>query len=111
MAGAITIKLPETHGKALITASGTEYLPFIKQPVLVYKADSAEQIKRAFTQAKDRELHIGIYTHALFATMNEDQNLAEIANTTDDELDLVGIIVYGLNKKVDKALDGLKLHS
>jgi hypothetical protein len=111
LASSIAIKFPETHGKALISATGTQYLPFMKQPVLVYKAESEDQIRRAFTRAKDRDLHIGIYTSALFATKNEDQNLAEIANTTNEDLDLVGIIVYGPNKNVDKALDGLKFHS
>lgn len=111
LANSIAIKLPETHGKPLVSASGTEYLPFMKQPVLVYKADNAEQIKRALNRAKDRDLHIGVYTYNHFATKSEAENIAEIAQHADENLDLVGIIVYGPNKKVDKALDGLKFHS
>lgn len=111
LASAVAIQFPETHGKPLVNASGSQYLPFIKQPVLVYKADTAEQLKRAFTRAKDRELHIGIYTSALFATKSEAENLVEVAKETDDSQDMVGVIIYGENKKVDKALDGLKLHS
>jgi hypothetical protein len=111
LASAVAIRFPETHGKSLISASGSEYLPFLKHPVLVYKAETSEQLKRTFNRARDRELHIGIYTSALFATKNEEENLAQIASETDDSLDLVGIIIYGANKKVDKALDGLKFHS
>jgi hypothetical protein len=42
--------------------------------------------------------------------MTEEDNLKKTASHTDDEQDLVGIIVYGENKKVNKALDGLKFH-
>jgi hypothetical protein len=40
----------------------------------------------------------------------EEENLAEILKLPDEEQDLVGIILYGENKQVDKAVDGSKLH-
>ena len=111
LASSVAIKFPETHGKVFINASGAEYLPFIKHPILIFKADTDEQLKRAFNRAKDRQLHIGIYTKPLFATKNEAENLVEISRFSDEEQELSGIIVYGENRKVDKALDGLKFHS
>lgn len=111
LASAIAIAFPETHGAPLISASGTQYLPFIKHPVLVYAAETEEQLKRAFNRATERGLHIGVYTKSLFATKNEQGNVTEIAKQTDDELDLAGIIVYGENKRVDKAIDKLKFHA
>jgi hypothetical protein len=110
LAGAVAIGFPELHGRHLVTASGNTYMPFFKQPVLVYKAESGEQMQRVFKRAKERELNIGIYSYPLFSTMNEDDNLQEIAKYTDDEQDLVGLIIYGDNKKVNKAIDGLKFH-
>ena len=111
LASAVAIKFPDTHGKAFVNASNSVYLPFIKHPILIYKADTAAEIRRAFNRAKERELNIGIYTDALFATKNEEENLIEIAKHTDDTQNLVGIVVYGEAKKVNKALDGLKFHS
>lgn len=111
LAGSVAIRLPETHGAELVSASGTAYLPFFKQPILIYKADTGDQLIRAFNRAKDRQLHMGIYTRNHFSTKTEAENIAEIARHTDGNLDLVGIIVYGPNKKVDKALDGLRFHS
>jgi len=111
LAGAVAIKFEETHGKSFINASGSEYLPFIKHPILIYKADTDVQLRRAFSRAKERELEIGIYTYPLFDTKNEEGNLIEISKYTDDEQQLAGIVIYGENKKVDKALDGLKFHS
>jgi hypothetical protein len=111
LASAIAIQFPETHGKAFTNASGATYFPFIKHPILVYKADTDEQLKRAFDRAKEREINMGIYTKPLFNTKNEEGNHIEIGKTTDAELDLAGIVLYGENKKVDKALDGLRFHS
>ena len=111
LASSVAIRFEETHGKAFVNASGAQYLPFIKHPILVYKADDDTQLRRAFKRAKERELHIGIYTSPLFDTKNEEENLVEVSKYTDDEQELAGIIIYGKNKKVDKALDGLKFHS
>lgn len=110
LAGSIAIKFPETHGEEFVTADNVHFLPFSKHPVLVYKADTTEKIQRAFQRARDRELAVGIYTEPLFATKSGEENVVEIAKHSVAELDLVGIIVYGENKKVDKALDGLKFH-
>ena len=111
LASSVAIKFPETHGKAFVNASGSEYLPFIKHPILVFKAETDEQLNRACKRAKERDLHIGIYTQPLFATKNETENLIEIAKATDEDQELAGIVIYGENRKVDKALDGLKFHS
>lgn len=111
LAGSVAIKFEETHGKSFVNASGSVYLPFIKNPILIYKADNNSQLERAFKRAKERELHIGIYTLPLFDTKNEEENLIEISKCTDDEQELAGIVIYGENKKIDKALDGLKFHT
>ncbi len=110
LASAIAIAFPETHGKAFTNASGTTYLPFIKHPILIYMAETDEQLKRAFNRAKEREISIGIYTKPLFGTKNEEGNHIEIGKCRDEEQDLAGVVLYGENKKVDKAVDGLKFH-
>ncbi len=110
LASAVAIEFPELHGRHLVTASGNKYLPFLKQPVLVYKADDVNQMQRVFKRAKERELAVGIYSSPLFETMTEQDNLKETARHTDEEQDLVGLIIYGENKKVNKAIDGLKFH-
>ena len=110
LASSVAIKYEETHGKAFVNSSGSEYLPFIKHPILIYKADTDAALKRAFTRAKERDLSIGIYTNPLFSTKNEEGNHIEIAKYTDEGQELAGIIIYGENKKIDKALDGLEFH-
>jgi hypothetical protein len=85
----------------IVTASGNTYLPFLKQPMLIYKAIDSEQIKRAFNRAEEKELQIGIYFEPLFATMTHEDNLKETASHTDDEQNLVGII-FTAKKKVNR---------
>ena len=111
LASSVAVKFPETHGKPFINASQSEYLPFIKNPILIYKADTTTEINRAFNRAKERKLSIGIYTANLLLTKDEAGNLEEIAKYTDEEHNLVGMVMYGENKKVNKALDGLKFYS
>jgi hypothetical protein len=110
LSSSVAIKFPETHGADFITADGAKFLPFLKHPILVYKADSKEKLQRAFQRARDRELEIGIYTEKLFDTRSGEENVEIISSQNSEYLDLVGIIIYGENKKVDKALDGLKFH-
>ncbi|MDR0811831.1 MAG: DUF2000 family protein, partial [Paludibacter sp.] len=40
LASSIAIAFPDTHGKPFINASKSKFLPFINQPVLIYKADT-----------------------------------------------------------------------
>ena len=55
LASSVAVKFPETHGRPFVTSSKTEYLPFIKHPILIYKAENQEQIKKAFNRAKERD--------------------------------------------------------
>lgn len=110
LASAVAIQFPETHGQPFVSASGSRFLPFLKHPILVYRADDAAGVRKAFERGRERGVHVGIYPRALFATKNEEENLAEIARHADSELDLVGLVLYGPAKEVDKALKGLKFH-
>ena len=110
LASSIAIQFPDTHGKLFVNASNSTYLPFINQPIIIYKAETQEEMDRAFCRAKDRGLYLGIYPNALFATKSEAENHIEIGKLTDDNQELVGIVIFGEVKKVNKALNKLKFH-
>ena len=111
LTSAVAIKFPETHGQPFVNASGITYLPFLRQPVLVYQAAQEQDLRRAHQRASERNLHLGIYTEPLFATKGEAENLAVIAQYTVETQPLVGLVLYGDARQVGKALDGLKLHA
>lgn len=110
LASAVAISFPEIHGKPFPNKYGDEYLPFINQPVLIYKAENEIAIKRVFNRAKERNLYLGIYPESLFSTKNAEENRHVMEEFNIEAQPLAGMIIYGETKKVYKALDKLKLH-
>lgn len=100
---------PEIIGKPYQDASGNEYLPLFREPVLVYAAD-AEGLARLHAKALSRGLAAAVYTEQMFTTGNDEDNRASVAAVQAEDLALVGLGVYGPRNSVDKSTKGLKLH-
>ena len=102
---------PSLVGEPYVDGSGNRYLPMLRQPVLVYAADTAG-LRRAYERAMQRGVEqLAIYTAELFATAHDEANRAAVAAVTADELDLVGIAFRAERKTVDKVLDRLRPHA
>lgn len=89
--------------------SGHMYLPMFKQPVLVFSADK-DQIKKVHQRALSRDIHLSIYTEELFKTDNDQDNRAAVKSCRDEDLQIVGMAMYGPKNTVDKIVKGLSLH-
>jgi hypothetical protein len=109
VASGLGTALPEVIGQPYQDRCGHLYLPMFRQPVLVY-AGSAGQLSVAHRQALARGLPTAVYTEDLFKTDNDDDNRAAIAAVPGNELNLVGLAVYGRRNQVDKILKGMPLH-
>jgi hypothetical protein len=97
-------------GEAYVDASGNRYLPMLRQPILIYTADSSG-IRRAYERAMAREVEqLSIFTRELFSTPHDAANRAAVAAVPAVELDLVGIALRADRKTVDKVLDKLRPH-
>jgi hypothetical protein len=97
-------------GEPYADGSGNHYLPMLRQPVVVYGADSTG-IRRAYERAMSRDVEqLSIFTRELFSTPHDDANRAAVAAVPADELDLVGIALRAERKTVDKVLDKLRPH-
>src|SRR3954469_18904245 len=102
---------PSLVGEPYVDGSGNHYLPMLRQPVLVYAADTAG-LRRAYERAMQRGVEqLAIYTAELFATAHDEANRAAVAAVPADELDLVGIAFRAERKTVDKVLDRLRPHA
>jgi hypothetical protein len=99
----------ELIGDPYEDADGTEYLPMIRQPIVVFSGDSA-QLRAAHAKAVSRELAMTIYTRDMFATGNDRDNRAAVRAVAREDLDLVGIAVHGPKNGVDKTFKGVDLH-
>jgi hypothetical protein len=96
-------------GKPYEDASANRYLEMFRQPVLVYAGD-ADTLTQVHQRALAREIPTALYTEELFATGNDDDNRAAVRAVPADQLNLVGLAVYGPRNAVDKVCKGLKLH-
>lgn len=101
--------VPDILGQPYADADGTHYLPMFRQPVLVFAGD-ALILRNAHRRALTRALPMSVFTSQLFATGNDEDNRAAVAAVQRDELDLVGIGVYGPRNIVDKVIKGGHLH-
>ncbi|WP_395106156.1 DUF2000 family protein [Actinomadura sp. SCN-SB] len=90
-------------------ATGNEYLPMFRQPVLVFAA-SADQLTKVHERALTREVPMAVYTEELFATGHDDDNRAAVAAVEAEKLTLVGLALRADRRIVDKIVKGLALH-
>ncbi|MBF6130206.1 DUF2000 domain-containing protein [Nocardia brasiliensis] len=100
---------PEVIGEPYEDADATSYLPMFRQPVLVFEG-SKEVVRNAHGKALARELRTAVFTSDLFTTGNDQDNRAAVRAVGTDDLDLVGVAVYGPRNVVDKVLKGARMH-
>jgi hypothetical protein len=101
--------VPEVIGEPYEDASGVPYLSMFRQPVLVFEG-SKELLRAAHGRALGRHLPVSVFTSDLFATGNDRDNRAAVRAVTTEQLDLVGMGVYGPRNAVDKVLKGARMH-
>jgi hypothetical protein len=75
----------------------------------VFEGDRVGQ-QVAHRIARDRELTLAPFVHAMFATGHHEANRVVFRAQPANDLDLVGIALRGPKKAVDKAVKGLPLH-
>ncbi|HEY1821913.1 MAG TPA: DUF2000 domain-containing protein [Trebonia sp.] len=103
-------RVPEVIGESYADADGTEYLPMFRQPVLVFEGGK-EALTASRERAASRGLALSVFTADLFATGNDRDNRAAVRAVRPQDLDLVGLAVYGPRNAVDKVTKGARMHS
>lgn len=101
--------VPEVIGEPYEDAGGVSYLSMFRQPVLVFEG-SKELVRAAHGRAISRHLPVSVFTSDLFATGNDRDNRAAVRAVTTEQLDLVGMAVYGPRNAVDKVVKGATMH-
>lgn len=105
----IATSAPDLTGEPYRDRDGNEYLPMLRQPVLILSA-TAELLASARSRAVDRGIPVAVYTYDLFATGHDAANRAAVATVTADDLDLVGIALRGPRNVVDRITNGAVKH-
>ncbi|CAN3701595.1 hypothetical protein MMX123_01590 [Microbacterium sp. MM2322] len=111
LASGIATSAPDLVGEPYRDADGTDYLPMLRQPVMVLTADAA-LLGRARAKAAARDdIALAIYTRELFTTSHDAANRAAVAGVGAADLDLVGIAVRGPRNAVDRIVKGAVFHA
>ncbi len=91
-------------------ADGNDYLPMLRQPVMVMTAD-ADKLRSIRTKAMGRGIPTAIYTEELFSTGHDAANRAAVAGFPAEELNLVGVALRGAKNGVDRVAKGANMHA
>lgn len=111
LASGIATSAPDLVGEPYRDADGTDYLPMLRQPVMVLTAD-AGLLGRARAKAAARDdIALAIYTRQLFTTSHDAANRAAVAGVGAADLDLVGIALRGPRNAVDRIVKGAVFHA
>ena len=105
----IATSAPDLVGEPYRDGDGVEYLPMLRQPVVVMTGD-AELLTAARARAVSRGVTPAVYTRDLFSTGHDEANREAVAAVPTDDLDLVGIAVRGPRNAVDRIMKGARLH-
>lgn len=109
MSGVATSE-PGLTGESYRDGDGVEYLPMLRQPVVVMSADAAT-LAAARERALRREVPLAIYTAELFASGHDAANRAAVAAVPSGQLDLVGVAMRGPKNVVDRIVKGARMHA
>lgn len=90
-------------------ADGNDYLPMLRQPVMVMTAN-ASRLASIRTKAVNRGIPLAVYTEELFATGHDAANRAAVASVAAVDLNLVGVALHGPKNAVDRTVKGARMH-
>lgn len=102
---------PGLVGEAYRDGDGVEYLPMLREPVMVMSGDAALLAKARGKAVGRDDVDLAIYTRQLFDTTHDAQNRAAVAAVATADLDLVGIAVRGPRNAVDRVVKGARFHN
>jgi hypothetical protein len=100
---------PALLGEPYRDADGVEYLPLIRQPVMVFSAEPAV-LAVARVKAVERGMRLAIYTREMFSTGHDAANRAAVQAVRSLDLDLVGVGIHGPRNGVDRLTKSARLH-
>lgn len=106
---AIATSAPDLTGAPYRDRDGNQYLPMLRQPVVVLTA-GAQLLATARERAVGRGISTAVYTRELFSTGHDEANRAAVALVPAHELDLVGIGLRGPRNVVDRLVKGARMH-
>ncbi|MFS2158566.1 DUF2000 family protein [Pseudomonas sp. Pseusp122] len=99
---------PGVHGAPYVDASGQQYLPMFREPVLTFSS-SLEGLRRIADRARLRNVKTSIFTDELFSTYTDEDNRNAVSLYSSDALNIAGMAFRCPRNTADKLLKGYRL--
>ncbi|WNC15665.1 DUF2000 domain-containing protein [Brevibacillus brevis] len=96
-------------GEPYVDGDGVSYLPMSQQPIMIYSANG-DELKEILQKALRKDVAMTIYTDEIFKTYHDEDNRAKVAEYKTNDLNLVGIGMFGKKNHVSRLTKGLRLH-
>ncbi|WP_340614469.1 DUF2000 domain-containing protein [Xenorhabdus thailandensis] len=109
LATGVASSASEIIGTPYIDSSGHKYGSMSGQPMLIFGAD-LKALQSVHRKGLERDLLLVPYVYTMFSTGHDEANREVFLAEDADNMNLVGLAVYGSKKAVDKAIKGLSLH-
>ncbi|PZF62108.1 DUF2000 domain-containing protein [Curtobacterium sp. MCBD17_034] len=109
LAAGVAARHPALTGEPYTDGDGNSYASLLVEPTFVYEADGTKLTTIA-GRGRRREVDLAIYPEAIFATNNDADNRATIADVPAEVIPLAGVAVYGEMREVDRVIKGAHRH-
>lgn len=84
------------------TADGEKIPMNIKHAIMLKQAQTQKELKQLKKSADEKKFHVEVFTQAMQDTTNDAKVVAAHEAETFDDLEILGVLVYGERKAVDK---------
>lgn len=100
---------PEILGEPYFDAEGRRFNSLCRQPIICMVAD-ANTLRLIHQRAIERNIQTSAYTEEMFATGHDGANRDVFGKSRAATANIVGIAVPEARKKVDKIINGARMH-
>lgn len=97
--------------ETIVTADQVPIPLNIKHAILIKTASSSNELKNVLTEARTRGMHTAAFTREMLETTNDKKVIDATAKKLFDEIDMLGVLVFGEKQKIDEITKGFNLHS
>jgi lysyl-tRNA synthetase, class II len=104
----LTASLGAREGKGLLyqdsisTKDGVDIVLNIQHAIMIKSAQDGTQLKDLITAAKQSDLEVTEFTREMIETTNDKKVIEQTANKTFDEVEYLGVLVFGNKSQVEE---------
>ncbi|MDB4992223.1 MAG: lysS, partial [Parcubacteria group bacterium] len=96
---------------SMTTADGTHIPMNIKHAIVIKETESAATLRELLASAKSEGLHVAAFTREMIETTNDRKIIEHTGKTNFDEIDMLGVLIFGDSDATEALTKDLKRYS